>query len=470
MGEADREGTHEQDIAFTGLAGQARSLAAGDVSSAELTAAALDRIEHTQPTINAFRRVRARAAAKEAAEADRRLAAGERAPLLGVPVAIKDDTDIAGLPTAFGCAGDFPVAAQDAELVTRLKNAGAVIVGKTNTPELGQWPFTEGLAFGVTRNPWHEDYSPGGSSGGSAAAVAAGLVAAATGSDGAGSVRIPAAWNGLVGIKPQRYRIPTAPEPELFHGLTGHGPLARTVSDAALLLDVLAGTGDTYQSAALARPRRLRVGLSVRAAFSLFPSRLDARVRAAVTRLAGLLLRLGHDVVPMEPPYGLLGLDFLPRSLGGVYDWTRRAPDPAALDERTQGNVRTGKWLRPLVPLARRAESLGHRRVGRVFRGADAVDVVLAPTTATLPPRAGYMNTLSNVDTDREMIAQCPYTWPWNVLGWPAMNIPAGLTEEGLPLGAQLLGPAHSEELLISLAAELEDHERWYLRRPVVSA
>ena len=170
----------------------AQLLAAGEVSATELTTEVLARIETTQPTLNTFRRIRTEAALREAAEADRRLRAGERAPLLGVPMAMKDDLDLAGEPTSFGCAGDFPPATTDSELAQRLREAGAIIVGKTNTPELGQWPFTEGPAFGITRNPWQPDHTPGGSSGGSAAAVAAGIVPVAVGSDGAGSIRIPA--------------------------------------------------------------------------------------------------------------------------------------------------------------------------------------------------------------------------------------------------------------------------------------
>jgi amidase len=192
-----------------GLAETARALAEGEVSSRELVERTLARIEDTRGTLNAFRIVRAEAALAEADAADRELAAGARRPLLGVPVAVKDDMDVAGEPTAFGCAGAHPPVAEDGEAVRRLRAAGAVVVGKTNTCELGQWPFTEGPAFGATRNPWHPGHTPGGSSGGSAAAVAAGLVPAALGSDGAGSVRIPAAWTHLVGVKPQRGRVST---------------------------------------------------------------------------------------------------------------------------------------------------------------------------------------------------------------------------------------------------------------------
>ncbi|WKX74268.1 amidase [Streptomyces sp. XD-27] len=456
-----------------GLTGQARALAEGEVSSVDLVAESLRRIAATRATLNAFRRIRAEAALAEAEEADRRLAAGERLPLLGVPVAVKDDTDVAGEPTAFGCPGDFPVKTADGEAVRRLRAAGAVIVGKTNTPELGQWPFTEGSAFGDTRNPWHLGHTPGGSSGGAAAAVAAALVPAALGSDGAGSVRIPAAWTHLVGVKPQRGRISTWPDAESFNGITCHGTLARTVADAALLLHAAAGNRpeDVHRppavdvlSAVGRDPGRLRVALSFKPAFTGLPHRLDPTVRAAVVRLADRLAALGHEVSEADPRYGQVGLAFVPRATAGLRDWADRVPDPALLDARTRTAARTGRLLggRPLR-LARAAELPLRRRVGELFR---RYDVVLTPTTAVPPPRIGTMARLSGWATDRAMIAACPYAWPWNVLGWPGVNVPAALTDGGLPLGAQLLGPANSEPTLLSLAAQLEADQRWHERWP----
>ncbi|OKH61591.1 hypothetical protein EB72_15145, partial [Mycobacterium sp. SWH-M1] len=179
---------------FPTLGNQLFALASGSVTSVELVRRSLDAIEASQPTLNAFRVVLRESALAEAAVADRKRAAGQdhsTLPLLGIPIAVKDDVDVAGVPTRFGADGDVPEATADAEVVRRLRAAGAVIVGKTNTCELGQWPFTSGPAFGHTRNPWSRDHTPGGSSGGSAAAVAAGLVAAAIGSDGAGRVRLP---------------------------------------------------------------------------------------------------------------------------------------------------------------------------------------------------------------------------------------------------------------------------------------
>ncbi|MEI5103000.1 amidase [Streptomyces sp. PmtG] len=456
-----------------GLAETARALAAGEVSARELTERALARIAATQPVLNAFRVVRAEAALAEADAADLRLAAGARAPLLGVPIAVKDDTDVAGEPTAFGCPGAFPPKAADAEAVRRLRAAGAVIVGKTNTCELGQWPFTEGPAFGDTRNPWNTGRTPGGSSGGSAAAVAAGLVPAALGSDGAGSVRIPAAWTHLVGIKPQRGRISTWPWPEAFNGITVNGPLARTVADAALLLDAASGNhaDDPHRpspvravEAATRAPGRLRVALSLRMPFTATPKRLHPLVRGAVVGLAERLAALGHEVAEADPRYGQIGLAFVPRATAGVADWVRQVPDPSLLDPRTKDAARLGRLLSGApLRLSRRAEATLHRRVGAVF---DTYDVVLAPTTATPPPRVGTLAGLSGWRTDQAMIAACPYAWPWNVLGWPGVNVPAGRVAGGLPVGAQLLGPAGSEPLLVSLAAQLEDDLRWHEQWP----
>lgn len=465
----------DEQLAFAGLTAQAELIARREVSSRELVELSLARIAVTQPTLNAFRVVREEAALNEAADADHRLAGGERAPLLGVAIAIKDDIDLAGETTAFGCRGDFRVAANDSEAVRRLRQAGAVIVGKTTTPEFGQWPITEGSAFGVTRNPWSRDHTPGGSSGGSAAAVAAGLVPAALGSDGLGSVRIPAAWTHLVGIKPQRGRISTWPEPTAFNGLACIGPLTRTVADAAALLDAAAGSrpDDIHRPAvpefpfselASRDPGRLRIALSFKAPYSVAPSTLDPEVRARVERLAGVMAGLGHHVERADPSYGVLGVGVLPRSTAGLHQWSKRVPDMSLLDPRTRHNALVGRLLGgPVLRAARALEGPMRRQVGAIFR---RFDVVLTPTTAQPPLSIGAIDGLSGWQTDKLMVAACPYTWPWNALGWPGVNVPAGLTDAGLPVGAQLLGPQGSEGRLLSLAAQLETSERWHERRP----
>ena len=462
-----------------GLVDCARELAEGRTTSSRTVAAALARIEASGGTLNAFRHLRTEAALAEAAEADRRLDAGERLPLLGVPVAVKDDTDVAGMPTYFGCDGVLPPATADSEAVRRLRAAGAVVVGKTKSCELGQWAFTEGPAFGATRNPWSTAHTPGGSSGGSAAAVAAGLVPAALGSDGAGSIRIPAAWTHLVGIKPQRGRISVHPHSDAFQGLTVNGPLARTVADAALLLDAAAGPhpGDPHRppavdaSAAARRdPGRLRIGLSLRPPLTLTRNAPHPEVVRAVTELAEALARLGHHVEEARPRYGLIGLSFVPRATAGIAELAALHPEPGLLDPRTRSALRTGTRLGGRVVRAARAREVRqHARIGAFFdtaRGGPGYDVLLTPTTAAPPPRVGAFDHLSAWRTDLAMTSACPYAWPWNVLGWPGVNIPAGFTRDGLPLGAQLLGPSRSEALLVSLAAQLEADRRWYEHRP----
>ena len=300
---------------FPTLTHQLFQLAAGTVTSDELVRRSLDAIDASQPTLNAFRVVLTKEALADAAEADRKRAAGEQLPLLGIPIAVKDDVDVAGVPTRFGADGYIRKAHQDAEVVRRLRAAGAVIVGKTNTCELGQWPFTSGPAFGHTRNPWSREHTPGGSSGGSAAAVAAGLVAAAIGSDGAGSVRIPAAWTHLVGIKPQRGRISTWPLPEAFNGITVNGVLARTVTDAALVLDAASGNvpGDLHQAAAAAGGRFRRAGSRPAEDRDCPPSSRSRSSAPSCTprsaprceSVAGQLEELGHTIVAADPDYNI---------------------------------------------------------------------------------------------------------------------------------------------------------------------
>ena len=458
-----------------GLVGQAAALLEGEVSSRELTERSLGRIEATQPTLNAFRVVCAEQALADAAEADRRLGAGERAPLLGVPVAIKDDVDLAGHGTPFGCAGEHRAAELDAEAVRRLREAGAIVVGKTSAPEVGQWHFSETEAFGATRNPWHLDHTPGGSSGGAAAAVAAGIVAGAMGSDGAGSIRIPAAWTNLVGLKPQRGRVSTWPDAEAFNGLSCYGPLTRGVADAALLLDVLAGnvpadrhhvpaTAEPFATAAARPPERLRLALSF-ATPAGTSSKVDPEHRAAIEALARTLTELGHEVEARDPDYGLVGAALIPRGMSAVGAWlSEHEVDRAQLEPRTRVHARMGRLLSG-APLraARAAEQPFRRRLGAIF---DHVDLVLTPTTAQPPPRIDRFKGRGYWATSSAASAACPFAWPWNVVGWPALSVPAGFTAGGLPIGAQLVAPAEGEGLLLSLAAELEQDRRWHEQQP----
>jgi amidase len=447
-----------------GLAEQARQLRSGEASSAELVAAALKRARETQDKLNAFRVICGEEALAEAEEADRRLSEGEEAALLGVPVAIKDDVDLAGHTTPFGCGGGRP-AVRDAEAVRRIREAGAIVIGKTHAPEVGQWHFTETPLHGATRNPWNTDHTPGGSSGGAAAAVAAGVVAAAIGSDGAGSIRIPAAWTGLVGLKPQRGRVSTWPDPEAFNGLSCYGPLARSAGDAALLLDAARGNvpadlhkppppSEPFAEAAAREPGRLRVAISFATPFGV-PSKVDAEHRAAIEAFAGRLAGLGHEIVRADPDYGLAGPAIIPRGMSGVADWLdAHGEDRGALEPRTRVHARFGSALRGMPHrLSRAAEPGLRRRAGRVF---ERCDVVLTPVTAKPPPRIGALQGRGYWATSTTASATCPFAFAWNVVGWPAISVPTGLTSNGLPIGAQLLGRENDEATLLSLASQVE--------------
>src|SRR6201991_1914119 len=274
-------------------------LADGELTAPGLLEVYLERIARLDSQLRCYRVVLTDSARDEAYAAQDRLDAGERLPLLGVPIAIKDDVDVAGEVTACGSGGHGPPVTSDAEAVRRLRAAGAVILGKTNVPELMIFPFTESLTFGATRNPWDTSLTPGGSSGGSGAAVAAGLAPLALGSDGGGSIRIPSGWCGLFGIKPQRDRVSLAPHEDAWCGLSVNGPLARTGQDAALFLGVtttMPAPDGGFVGAAAREPGRLRIALSTKV-----PPPLVAKVgkeqRAAVDEAGALLRDLGHDVV-----------------------------------------------------------------------------------------------------------------------------------------------------------------------------
>jgi amidase len=442
-------------------------LADGTITAPELLGLYLERIARLDRELRSFRVVLADSARQEAGVAQERLNAGERLPLLGVPIAIKDDVDVAGEVTTYGSAAHGPARSEDAEVVRRLRTAGAVIVGKTAVPEMMLWSFTETLAYGVTRNPWNTDYAPGGSSGGSGAAVAAGLVAMALGSDGMGSIRIPATWCGLFGIKPQRDRVPLAPHDDAWNGLSVNGPMARTVEDAALFLDVTAPGGE-FLAAAARPPGRLRIALSTKV-----PPPLTARVgkaqRAAVEEAGALLRELGHDVMsrdPDYPPSAVYG-QALPRYFRGAYDDVKSLPRPERLEARTRGFARIGSLISDRrMNAIRGAESEVAERVQSIY---DDVDVVITPGTATGPSRVGAYQRRGAISTLTLCAQRVPFQAVFNVTGQPAAVVPWGSDGNGVPTSIQLVGKPFDEATLISLSAQIEKTRPWAQRRPPVS-
>lgn len=459
------------DLLWAGADAQARALRAGLLNAPELLGAVLARLRAVEPSVNAFRVVCAEDAGAAATQAQLRLDAGEDAPLLGVPIAVKDDTDLAGQTTCYGAdpAQRTPAVA-DSEMVRRLRAAGAVIVGKTQVPELMVWPFTETLQYGATRNPWALDRTPGGSSGGSAAAVAAGVVGVTHGSDGAGSIRIPAAWCGLVGLKPTRGLVPLAPLANDWHGLAHFGPLARDVASAARFLDACAEPGHGPAAdqgsylAALDEPvAALRVAVSWHSPPGTLPALRQAQ-RAAVERTVALLTAGGHTVVELDPMVPVAATEYvLARYLRGVHDSVRAVPAGSRLERRTRAMARLGALVpEALVRASRRAEPEIARRVLAVF---DQVDVVLQPGPSTRPTRIGAYARAGMPRTLAAAITRVPFLPLWNLVGNPVLAAPVDSDNDGLPVGVQLIGAPHTERTLLRLALSLERATGWAERR-----
>ncbi|MCT7656901.1 amidase [Mycobacterium deserti] len=455
-----------RDLAFTGAAAHARMLAAGDITAPDLLELYLDRIGRLDPTLRSYRVVLVDAARQEAGIAQDRLNAGERLPLLGVPIAIKDDVDVAGEVTTYGTAAHGPARATDAEVVRRLRDAGAVIIGKTTVPEMMLWSFTETVTFGATRNPWNTDYTPGGSSGGSGAAVAAGLVPMALGSDGMGSIRIPSTWCGVFGLKPQRDRVPLAPHDDAWNGLSVNGPIARTVEDAALFLDVTSDESG-FVEAAGREPGRLRIALSTRVPAGVV-TRVGRAQRAAVDEAATVLRGLGHEVVIRDPDYPQSAIPHaLARYFRGVYDDVQTLPHPQRLEARSRSFARLGGLIsEQQMRRIRAAESVVAERVNVIF---DDVDVVLTPGTATGPSRIGAYQRRGAVPTLALVAGRVPFQAMFNVTGQPAAVVPWDRDNSGVPTSIQLVGRPFDEATLLSLSAQLERTRPWRDRRPPVS-
>jgi amidase len=460
------------DLAFAGPAALAELVRSREAKPRELVELFLARIEALDPRLNAFRTVMAEQAL---AEADG--GSGHDGALAGVPIAVKDDLAVAGeMPTRGLREANWPApTAQDAEAVRRLRAAGAIPIGITNVPELMIFPWTATAANGITRNPWDPSRTCGGSSGGSAAAVAGGLVAAATGSDGGGSIRIPAACCGLVGMKPTRGRVSSAPNPPGWLGLSTYGALARTVADSAVMLDVMHGSlpGDpmaappfagSYREAAASPPPRLRIAVSAK-----LPAGLLARVaddeRSAWERTAATLADAGHDVSARDPEYGLAQLLFAQFWVRGIHEDVRALADASQLERSTRQMAGAG---RVVVPDRRRASLVRarERAAARILALWDEFDVLMTPALARTPIAAdGAYGRAAPVAVNTAGRFS-PFTAMFNLTGQPAVAVPAGWSADGLPLSVQLVGRPGAEDVLYSLAAQLESAAPWADRRP----
>ncbi len=454
---------------------QAALLRSGEVSSVELTRHHLDRVERLGPELGAFVTVTDEQALEAAAEADRRLAGDDPAPLLGVPTATKDLTATAGVRTTMGSVllrDNVPDV--DAHVVTLMRRAGLVSLGKTNTPEFGLSSYTDTDVLGPARPPWDPTRTAGGSSGGAAAAVGARLVPFAQGSDGGGSIRIPASCCGIVGFKPSRGRVSAGPLGSDWNGLAGDGPLARTVRDAAALLDVLAHSmpGDPrplpdpatpFTTWAAREPGRLRIA---RWSEPYLPGVSAApEVVAAWDEASRVLASLGHEVVDVANPFPP---DLEPQFNRVWSSGVAAAPVPDEAVGLLRENTRY--WL------LRGQEVSGAELAGAmqfleattrsVLVAMHEFDAWLTPTLAMLPPPTGWFHEGGDpADAHQRELAFTPFTAVYNMAGVPAASLPLGVapaTDEhpDLPVGVMLAGRPGEDGLLLSLCAQLEAASR----------
>jgi amidase len=466
------------DLAFSPALKQAELIRNQEISPSELTQLYLDRIAQFNPQLGSYFTVTAELAqadAKAKTEQLTTLDPSELPPFFGVPISIKDLNPVAGVPCSYGVAAlRNQVSANDDGIVIRLKKAGFTILGKTATSELGSLPYSEPPGFPPARNPWHLDYTAGGSSGGAAAAVAAGLCAIAQGSDGGGSIRGPAGCCGVVAVKPSRGRISFAPIGDCLSGLVANGPIARTVADAAAFLDVTSGyvTGDPYwlpdphpsflAAATNANPDPLRIAFS-----SIIPpiGQASPELEQAVLQTVQILDTVGHTVEPA-------GLDFSGLIEPFITVWQTSVPlfgIPAQLLSPMnqwfldRANATTsGQYLQAAAQM---------QIIARQFVAFfDRYDLLVLPIYMSPTIRVGEWAELSPEGILQNVInwvAPCP---PFNATGQPAIAIPMGFDANGLPLGVQIIGRPAAESTLFAIAAQLEAAKPWQQQRPVIVA
>ena len=443
----------------------ARRVRDRELTAEAVTDAALARIDAMNHTINAFVNVDADSARAQALAIDLRIEAGtEVGPLAGIPIGVKDLEDAAGFPTVFGSMHfrDAKRAAVDSTEVARLRAAGCVVVGKTNTPEAGWVGDTYNPVFGATINPWGEGRSPGGSSGGTSAAIASGMVPLGTGSDGGGSIRIPSALTGMSGFKVSHGRVPFGPAPMGAADLSTQGPMARRIRDVALALDVVVGPspgdlrslpspGESWRDALDTPPAPRRV-LWVPTIEGFGPdTEIGSICRAAVDRIAGA----GVDVVESGPILGgvigpfaqLFYGSMVPRyrPLMGTPEWAAVTPGLAARLEMSHDRVTADS-----VEIARAEAQALSMRLGEVMDGFDAV---ISPTVAGQTPVSMHEGTVDGVET-QEWVS---YTYPFNVTRRPAATTCAGFTADGMPVGLQIVGHQLADRRTLEVTAWIED-------------
>jgi amidase len=470
------------ELTFTPAAELRDRMATGDLSPVELLDACLERIAAVDGRVNAFTQLLADEAREAARDSEARIRRGQARPLEGLPIPIKDVALVSGTALTLGSrmAMEFPIMV-DSEVVARLRGAGAVIPGKTHMPEFGSTMASESARFGATRNPWDLERSPGGSSSGAAAAVAAGMVPAAHGADGGGSLRIPAASCGLFGVKPTRARISQEPLGDLTE-TNNFGFLTRTVLDNALLIDSVEGFafGDPYWSSPLRRPLVEEVGAdpgTLRIGWTVRPPNgveVDAEWAAAVEDVADLCARLGHRVEHHDLDWAdeevqELFLDIWSAQFSFAVEQLKRlGMDPAALEPHNRALWELGRERSAVDYLMARGKMHGFLR--RVLESWNTFDIILTPSMAQPQPKIGWLFE----DADRDPLSPlfprsseiAPFCALFNFTGQPAASLPLAWAGDGMPIGVQAVARMGDEPTLFRLSAQLEQARPWADRRP----
>ena len=450
-----------------------------EIKAAELMSATLARLEKVNPKVNAFVALRADEAMKDARALDEKIARREEVgPLAGLPFGVKDLEDAAGLPTTFGSKpfrNNVPEA--DSVQVARLKAAGAIVLGKTNAPEFGYTAFTKNLLFGPSRNPWNLERTPGGSSGGTSAAIASGLVPIATGSDGGGSIRIPACYVGCYGIKCSNGRIPEDPTLKMiqWNDTAVVGPLTRTVRDAAMYLDAVVGyhpadpnslphPGISYAAMLDRLPKKLRIAFHPD-----FGAIVQRDVAREVATAVEVFKDLGHEITVIDERVPDVGRDW--QRLGATQGY-------AMLNEMIEAN--RPDWGRAYLSGLESAQHITWRHYGIAYRHRyelnqwcrrifERFDLLLTPTLPTEAfPAKGPMPSEIDGKPLRDPMDAVAFTFPFNVSGHPAASVRAGLTDAGLPAGLQIVAERHREDLVLQASYAYEQARPWNDKWPEI--
>jgi amidase len=468
------------ELVFRSALEQASLIRSGELSPVELVSAYLERIEALNPTLNSYVTLAGEEALSAAREAERQVGeGGELPPFHGVPIGIKDLNATAGMRTTCSTKSYADLVPDvDHHVVRRMREAGFIFLGKTNTPELGAFAVTESELNGACRNPWDLSRTPGGSSGGAASALAAGLMPVAHGNDGGGSIRIPSSCCGVFGIKPSRGRISQGPDVgDAIFGLDTEGPIARSVADAAALLDVMAGyeTGDPYWTPApdrpfadeaAAAPGRLRIAVTTR---PVWDAPVHPECQAAVDAAAALLDELGHDIVEAEPDWSDASVFPALRTLFQTVVAYTPFDDFSVLEPANRILAENGRRTSSLDLVRALVVLQGYAR--RVVGLFDDFDVLVSPVCAQPPVPIGSVFADDDPwQVGSTMMDFIPYTPVANITGQPAVSVPLHWTADGLPVGVMLVGRPVAEATLIRLAAQLEQARPWAERRPAVAA